>query len=352
LLGMTECEHPAYPRTEALFSHFRNVARTGSMGDFRSEGSPPYPADDAALHHIFDGGWMWVLRFQNGVVSAGVALERGVAQELVLSDGPSAWLRLLARFPSIQRQFESAVEIRPLAYSPNLSYRAQATSGQNWAMLPSAAAFIDPLFSTGFPLALLGIQRLATILTAMRNGEDVQGLLLEYGETTLAEADWTAAYISGCYCRFGSFPDFAALSMFYFAAASYAEMSRRLAVGGPSRFLAADLPQVAKELTACCKTPQKRRPPARRNKATGESSLQRTNISPAGEKTAIRKDDGSEPLAERVARAIAPINIAGLCDSARGNWYPVLTSDLVRSAYKLGLTPDSMLKVLESADWM
>ena len=31
-------------------------------------------------------------------------------------------------------------------------------------MLPSAAAFIDPLFSTGIPLTLLGIERLAEML--------------------------------------------------------------------------------------------------------------------------------------------------------------------------------------------
>ena len=35
---------------------------------------PPYPIDDAALHHVFPGGWIWMLRFNNGLTSAGAAL--------------------------------------------------------------------------------------------------------------------------------------------------------------------------------------------------------------------------------------------------------------------------------------
>ncbi len=65
----------------------------------------PYPMDDAALHHVFDGGWMWVLRFGNGVTSAGVAVEDWLAEELKLAEGEPAWARLLARYPSIAAQF-------------------------------------------------------------------------------------------------------------------------------------------------------------------------------------------------------------------------------------------------------
>ena len=35
---------------------------------------PPYPIDDAAVHQVFPGGWIWMLRFNNGLTSAGAAL--------------------------------------------------------------------------------------------------------------------------------------------------------------------------------------------------------------------------------------------------------------------------------------
>ena len=39
-------------------------------------GAAAYPVDDAAVHHIFDGGWIWVLKFNNGITSAGLPPRR------------------------------------------------------------------------------------------------------------------------------------------------------------------------------------------------------------------------------------------------------------------------------------
>ena len=101
-----------YPATQALFSHFTGVARCDEMPDYLGAGArgeaPPYPVDDAALHHVFDGGWMWVLRFGNGVTSAGVAIVDALAEELRAADGEAAWQRLLDRFPTVRAQFADA----------------------------------------------------------------------------------------------------------------------------------------------------------------------------------------------------------------------------------------------------
>ncbi len=85
-LRLEESPLPGLPPTESLYSHFTGVARTETAGD-----APPYPVDDAAVHHVFEGGWVWVLRFNNGVTSAGVAATRRVAEELALSEGEPAW---------------------------------------------------------------------------------------------------------------------------------------------------------------------------------------------------------------------------------------------------------------------
>ena len=110
---------------------------------------------------------------------------------------------------------------------PRLAYRAAEAAGERWAMLPSAAAFIDPLFSTGIPLTLLGIERLAGALGQAGLTEDGLKTRL-YSDATLADADRTARFIAGSYAGFRDFPMFASYSMFYFAAASFSEMARRL----------------------------------------------------------------------------------------------------------------------------
>ena len=314
-----------YPPTQALFSHFTDVARCEDMSGFMAphEGAPyamddaaPYPMDDAALHHVFDGGWMWVLRFGNGVTSAGIAVTDTLADELKLADGAPAWRRFLDLFPSVAAQFADAVPTREFTWMPRMPWRVEQASGPGWVMLPSAAGFVDPLFSTGIPLTLLGIERLGRILeneapVKLRAPYESQvpheGVL--YGATTLADVDHTARFIAGCYTSFPRFEQFAAYSMFYFAGASFAEMSRRLGVQAANpRFLGADRPDFASALAEL--SPQWRVFDAR--------------------------------YVADIARSIEPLNIAGLCDAAKRNWYPVDLQDTVRGAAKLGVTEEKI----------
>jgi FADH2 O2-dependent halogenase len=330
-LGLGQQPFGNYPGTQALFSHFTGVARCDEMPDYAGAGHPadgaPYPVDDAALHHVFDGGWMWVLRFGNGVTSAGVAVTDALAAEVRLGDGEPAWHRLLARFPTVAAQFADARPTRQFDYMPRLSARAAAAAGPRWALLPSAAAFVDPLFSTGFPLTLLGVERLASLLESGAFFSDarlvdparvpvgVPRSLASYGEVTLAEADHTARFVAGCYAGFPRFTRFVDYSMFYFAAASYAEMARRVA---PARaaagFLRAGDPVFAAAMRACS--------PAR---------------------------DATADLAAQVARAVGPINIAGLCAPEKRNWYGVDLADAIAGAAKLGVTPADVTAALAAA---
>ena len=87
-LRLADSPLPGMPATESLYSHFTGVGRT-------EPADGPYPVEDAAVHHVFEGGWVWVLRFNNGVTSAGVAVTQAVAKELALSDGEPAWARVL-----------------------------------------------------------------------------------------------------------------------------------------------------------------------------------------------------------------------------------------------------------------
>ena len=208
--------------------------------------------------------------------------------------------------------------VREFTWQPRLPYRASTAAGPGWAMLPSAAAFIDPLFSTGIPLTLLGIERLGRILAESFGQPELERRLDDYGETLLAEADHTAHFIGSCYASFRQFERFTAYSMFYFAAASYSEMARRFDRGRlVARFLAADRSDFA---------------PAMRE---------------LGER--VRQDcDADDPsaFAARVAGAIHCLNIAGLCVPAKKNWYGVELDDVVAGAPKLGLTSEEALTAL------
>ena len=317
LLGLREAAFPNLPATQALFTHFTDVRRLDAMGIFPSAQAPPYPVDDAAVHHVFEGGWIWVLRFNNGITSAGVAATPRLARELSLEEGAPAWDRLLDLLPTVRDQFAEARTVLSFVHRPRLPFRSEAAGGPNWLLLPSAAAFVDPILSTGFPLTLLGIERFVEAVETSWGRPSLTGRLVSDGERTLFEADTAALLVSALYANLRDFPVFAALTLLYFAAASFAEAARRL--GRPElsgSFLAGDHPIFGPELDVCC----------------------RMALSADGRKR--------NAVLDGVRKAIEPLDVIGLGDPSRRNWYPVEAADLLSAAHKLGATAGEVRELM------
>jgi FADH2 O2-dependent halogenase len=294
-----------------LYSHFTGVTRSETAGD-----EPPYPVDDAAVHHVFDGGWVWVLRFNNGVTSAGVAATRRVAEELALSEGEPAWQRLLDRLPGLKAQFKQASACQPFRHMPVISFRTSTIAGKRWAMLPSAAGFVDPLLSAGFALNLTGIERLAQIIREHRDSVDLARQLQSYAEETDGNLLAASRLIGALYANMGDFRAFTALSLLYFAAVSFTETAHRLSK-----------PELA----------------------PGFLLHRHPSFGPASRVLLERAYKPDAALAADVQRLIEPFNIGGFGDPARHNRYPVRADDLLDARHKLGASREELLAMLERA---
>ena len=177
-----------------------------------SDVQPPFPVDDAAVHHVFDGGWVWVLQFNNGMTSAGIAATDQFAERMRFAEGVEAWARLMERIPILRQQFEDARAERPFTRIPRLSFRSSSIAGRHWALLPSAAGFIDPLLSTGFPLTLLGVTRLADDhrMTDWNSAPNAMTRLRSYAVQTDSELIATSQLIGSLYSNMNNFPIFIA----------------------------------------------------------------------------------------------------------------------------------------------
>ncbi len=308
------------PPTQGLYTHFTDVERWDNVTPSATgDTAPPYPPDTAALHHVFPGGWIWMLRFNNGVTSAGAALTDTVAGRIGAADGAPAWDRLLAMLPSVGDQFRDARAVHPWIHAPRIAFRTRQVCGPTWALLPSAAGVIDPLLSTGFPLTLLGIGRLLDVLERTDGGPEREAALRRYEQTTLDELDATEQLVAALYATMADVPLFKRLTLLYFAAASYSEAARRL--GRPELapgFLLHAHPRFGPELRAC-------------------TAL--AAATPSG--------PAREALLDRIDRAIEPFDLAGWLDRSRCDWYPVLADDLVAGASKLEATTGEIDRLLE-----
>jgi FADH2 O2-dependent halogenase len=315
-LGLTERPLASFPATQSLFSHFRGVRRIDEL--LPSGEAPPYPVDDAALHHVFPGGWIWVLRFNNGVTSAGAALEDALADELRVSEGRPAWQRLLERLPTVREQFADAVDCRPFVHQPRLAFASSTVTAPNWALLPSAAGFVDPLLSSGFPLTLLGITRLARLIEVHWQQPGFVAGLTDYAHQTSVEIDITTAMVGALYRSMDGPTLFNALTLLYFAAASYAESARRLGRAGlVPGFLLHGKPGFGEDLRRCL------------------------GLARPGLDAELRVK-----LLTEIPRVIEPINVAGLGNPARRNWYPARAADLLAGAHKLNSSPEAVQRML------
>ena len=156
-------------RSHLLYGHFSGARLFADVAREAGADLPtgPYPEDWAAVHHVLDEGWMYVLRFDHDVVSAGLLATHYGARRLELTaggDASSGWQRLLARYPSLQAQLGDAVPLFPVRFAGLVQHRLARAAGRRWVMLPHTFAFVDPLFSTGIAWSLLAVERLAEIL--------------------------------------------------------------------------------------------------------------------------------------------------------------------------------------------
>jgi tetracycline 7-halogenase / FADH2 O2-dependent halogenase len=283
---------PCGVRTNAwsVFSHFEGV---GLWADVLTEAGGsladhPYACDDAALHHILADGWIWVLRFNNGITSAGAMLDYSRRSPNASLSPEQEWQAILARYPSVARQFTAARPVRPFARTGRLQRRTPQAASDGWAMLAHAAYFLDPLFSGGNAHTLRTIERLGQIFRAHWGQPSLLRELNIYNRKLLREVNLLDRLIAGCYRCFNRFDLLGSYVMNYFAAAIFCEEERR--GGGPDHdFLLADSPAF--------------RAGVRRHYAM---------LTPSS----------AAELQHQVARDLAPINTTGLCDPAKHNMYP------------------------------
>lgn len=319
-------------RSSLVFGHFAGARMLHDVVSGLPDG--PYPDGWAAVHHLIDEGWMYSLRFDDGVTSAGFAISpRGldsVRRDLGATDDAEAmWRVLLDRYPTIAAAFGDATTTVPLRFVPRIQHRLTQAAGERWALLPHAYAFVDPLFSTGIAWSLRAIERLALAFepTAGMRHIPSRADLARYDGLLSAEADQIDQLIAGAYDAMVHFDLFAAQAMIYFAAVSYAEVRQRVVHDDSAAwtgFLGVGddvlhpLPREARQ---------------RLRDITGEG---------ANAGSAEQRRDYSA----WVATSIAPRNVAGLADPARNNLYPVDLDLLVDRHDLLGLTRDQLLGAL------
>jgi FADH2 O2-dependent halogenase len=242
-LGIASETHLLKTHSRALFAHFSGLklwremllARNAPLADH------PFDCDRAALHQVLDGAWMWQLRFDSEVVSAGFAIDprRHPLDDMLSPE--QEWDQWLARYPVLREQFAEAKIVAPeggLRRTGRMQRLWSVRAGSNWAMLPHTAGFIDPLQSTGIAHSLFGIEKLALIFDRhwKTDRPELEEALANYEEQIGREIRLIDAYVAACYQALPRFDLFSKICLLYFAGTVTCER-RRQAGGGNEELL-------------------------------------------------------------------------------------------------------------------
>jgi flavin-dependent dehydrogenase len=150
-------------RMNAEEPHLRKVAY---FNQFENVWRPPGRKDGQPLIAMMDEGWFWAIPLNERRTSVGMVLDADVARRIsrdenINSDAMLAWG--IARCPAMKERMTNATGTNePNRVLADFSYRCRPYAGDGYFLIGDAAAFMDPIFSTGVSVAVNGAMAVAS----------------------------------------------------------------------------------------------------------------------------------------------------------------------------------------------
>ncbi len=139
-LGLTE-EVPGL-RKASVWGYYK--------GGRRLEG---VDAGETTIFLLPNRGWVWYIPLPDDIVSVGVVAD---PEELfhATTDAKQILTRVVASCEPLSERLRHAEPVGQVRGLPRLAYRNRRAVGDGWLMIGDAAAFLDPIYSSGLFLAL------------------------------------------------------------------------------------------------------------------------------------------------------------------------------------------------------
>lgn len=283
--------------SEALYTHFEGaerwdnrLAKSGCYTD-----DYPYSPDDSALHQLIDEGWVWMLRFRTGLLSAGLVIDRNRMQRVEEEPSEKLWQEIISSYPSLKSLFSDAKPAsQPGTFlsTGRLQRRLNRVWGDRWVAMNHTAGFADPLHSTGIAYTLSGIEKLLALFESP--GSNIESAIREYERSLFTELEFIDTLVACCYKAGTNFSLYTASVMLYFTATVLYEQSR-LRGEQPTHLFCADHKRL-REIV---------------DEAYFDLHQMAGGLS----------DTRSEEVIRKIRAAIEPFNSVGLMDPQKRNMY-------------------------------
>ncbi len=156
--------------TRTIFTHMVDVPCYNNVGASRAAYGHPFRLSEGTLHHVFRGGWLWVIPFNNHpratnpLCSVGLQLDPRLYPPQPDLSPEEEFYTFIRQFPDIEKHLRGARATRAWMRTDRLQYSAEHVVGDRFALLAHAVGFIDPLYSKGLYVTHMSIMLAADLI--------------------------------------------------------------------------------------------------------------------------------------------------------------------------------------------
>ena len=183
-LGLREMDQEL--KNFAVFSHYEGATRANG----EEEG------DISVV--LVPGGWWWVIPLRHNRTSVGLV---GPSRNLRGQKPDEAYFDAqIANTPVVRERLSGATRVAPVRSVSDYSYVSKKLVGDRFLLVGDAAAFIDPVFSTGVYLGLVGAFRAAEVAdAALRSGKFERARFIGYEREAQKNIATYRRFVKGFY---------------------------------------------------------------------------------------------------------------------------------------------------------
>jgi halogenation protein CepH len=129
----------------------------------------------------FEGGWVWYISLRDDLTSVGVVVDVEYASSRAGRDLQAFYRETLSKVPYMDEWLANAEQVEDLHAVSAISYLTDYYAGDGWLLVGDSASFVDPIFSSGVHLAMVGGDLATqTIGRAFETGDFSAATLMEY----------------------------------------------------------------------------------------------------------------------------------------------------------------------------
>ena len=129
-----------------------------------------------------DMGWLWLIPISPEIMSVGAVVPKHVYRSESPATPEVSLTHFIATTRGAQPLFAAARRVSPVRFDADYSYLGTRLAGDRWVVVGDAAAFLDPIFSTGVLLAMqAGVEVAEIIHQGLADGDLIARRFEGYG---------------------------------------------------------------------------------------------------------------------------------------------------------------------------